>query len=170
MSAAMIPSFASAAAEKDYPLENYIGGLKKLAPNPNTKITLSAVGAVKNGQLMLSFHLKNVSASPITMWDALLPWGFTYSIRFVALTPKGRVLPMGYLIDDPVRRSVTIAPGESLHGDYNLSNMLMPGSIPPDTDIVVLWSYLDDTAKSDKNDKDGLLTGVAVIHTPKARK
>ena len=160
---------ALSAQPKDSPLQNYISGLKRQNHLSDSRLSLSAVGVEENGHLLLSFQLKNISPAPITMTEAALPWGNSYSIVFVALTPRGQVLPMGYPIDDVFGApSVTMRPGEILTGNYDLSRMLLPDQIPADTDLVVLWRYSDSIPDSGISEFNGL-NGVAVVHTPKKR-
>ena len=150
----------------DKPLENFVASLKLHPAKPDTPLTLSAVGLVKNGHLYLSFRLKNISTAPIAMAKPDLPWGHVYSTRFVVLTLQGQILPVSYPIDDVfVPPSVSIVPGETLRGDYDLSSMLHLEAIPADSDLVVLWSYRGSVERSGTPKFDGL-TGVAVLHTP----
>jgi hypothetical protein len=111
---------AQGAESKDSPLENFVSGLKRHDPPSDSRLSISAVGTAKNGHLYLSFRLKNLSTGSITMATTALPWGNAYSTVFVALTPRGRILPMVYPIDDVfVPPSVTIQPGETLTGEYD---------------------------------------------------
>jgi hypothetical protein len=112
-------AWASGPGDKDSPLENYIAELKRNNPQSDGRLSLAAVGAAKNGHLFLSFRLKNVSTKSITISSAALPWGNTYAIQFVALTPRGQILPLGYPFDDVFGAPsvTTIHPGEILTGD-----------------------------------------------------
>jgi hypothetical protein len=158
------------AEPKDNPLENFITGLKRQDPPSDSRLSISAVGTAKNGHLYLSFRLKNLSASSITMATTALPWGNAYSTIFVALTSRGRILPMGYPIDDVVvPPSVTIHSGETLTGDYDLSQMLRSEAIPADTDLVVLWRYAESFPDLGAAEFSGI-SGVTAVHTPKATK
>ena len=159
-----VSSFASA---DDQPLANLIDNLKNHSSYAPSPISLSAVGFVQGRDLNLKFTLTNHSTKALKLSPESLPWGNTYAIRWAAFTGDGRVLPLGYPIDDPISiETLTISPRQSLTGTYRLSSMLLPGEIPPDTDVAVVWLYRFPTEQNGRAN-NALCTGVTVLHTPK---
>jgi hypothetical protein len=70
------------------------------------------------------------------------------------------------LADVFVSPTVTIHPGEVLTGSYDLTRMLQSEQVPADVDLVVLWRYAESVP--DSTTAISNLTGIAIVHTPKA--
>ena len=68
--------------------------------------------------------------------------GRTGLFNVTAVTAMGRVLPRNAVVEHlgPEPRSVTLAPGQALEGDFEL-HQLPGGPYPRDEDLLLLWSH-----------------------------
>jgi hypothetical protein len=77
-----------------------------------------------------------------------LPWGNVHSIRLAALTADGGLVPGLFPIDDDFSlEEVTLGPGQTLQGDYDLEQRWSSKAIPskdlPHHQLVVfVWAYV----------------------------
>ena len=152
----------------DKGLANFIAALKRHTDTAPAPVSLAATDAKDGRDLVLRFTLTNISAKPLPILDASLPWGSTYAITWAAITSDGRVLPMTYPIDDPFPgKSITLAPAQSITGTYDLNRMLEREAVPHSADIVVLWLYSFPAGPSEKRrDTRPVCSGVTVVHVP----
>jgi len=154
----------------DRALANLLAELKRHSNSPDAApVSVSALGAVEGRELLIKFTLTNISNSPLTLYSFELPWGGPYSITWAAIRGDGRVMNVGYPFDDRFGpgEKTTLAPHQSLNGNYSLSRMLDPAAVPNNTDLAVVWLYSFPAGPSDKQrDTRPFFTGVVRLHTP----
>jgi hypothetical protein len=124
---------------------------------------------VKGDQILLKFRVMNVSSEVLSFGAWELPWGSPYSIRYVALSMDGSLLPGAAVLYDlccDTPANISLAPGKSLDGTYNLKQLLDQKSIPRNADLLIVWVWRVRTGDGGKMDR-GITSGVAWIHTPK---
>jgi len=121
-------------------------------------LTLSAPAgqsfALRSGLTNLSQSDDSLSFRP--------PWGYTYSISLAAVTTDGEQVPNLYPIADKrveIRR-ITLKPGQSCEGDYDIENVVQLSQAPKGKDILVLWSY---EVPGDFKRPKPVCTGVVII-------
>jgi hypothetical protein len=82
--------------------------------------------------------------------------------------PGGTVLPNAAVLYDlccDTLANISILPGESLEGAYDLKRHLNVHAVPRDTDLLIVWAWHVRTGEGGKEDR-GISTGVTWIHTP----
>jgi hypothetical protein len=91
-----------------------------------------------------------------------LPWGYTYAISLAAITTDGEQVPNLYPIADKMVeiKEITLKPGESLEGDYDIENVVQLSKAPKGKDLLVIWSY---EVPGDFKGPKPVCTGVVVI-------
>ena len=142
-------------------LEEFSRAVQRKGSMDAPPITLTARAQTKNGALVLSLRLTNVSDRAIVLMEPHLPWGHPDSLIIAAQTTDGRPLINHYPIEDHfLSKDVTIAPGQSVEGDYDLLNNRI-GRIPRDRDVLVMWAY--PLIERDRDRPWPIVTGVAVI-------
>jgi hypothetical protein len=158
----------TAAADRPYPNLSYLLSILQSQPREPVPVSVSAVTEVKGRQLLLKFHVTNVSNQVLSFGAWELPWGHPDSIRYVAFTMDGRVLPNAgfYTYCCDTIANISIVPTGSLDGTYDLNQHLDENSVPKDADLLVIWAWPVRTGDGGKVDR-GIATGVAWIHTPK---
>jgi hypothetical protein len=161
---AVLLTAAHAAQSND--LSSLLSIMKSQSRTP-VPIALSAVAEVQGRDLLLKFHLTNISTRVLSFsaWD--LPWGHPDSIKFVALTVDGHVVQTPAIIFDlccDTYPNFSVSPNHSLDGTYHLGWRLGDAA-PADADLAIIWLYPVKTGGSKKH--EGIVTGVAWIHTPK---
>ena len=111
--------------------------------DPVLPLRVEAVATVEHGNSMIQFSVSNVSASPITMYTADLPWGGFKSVLIVGSTRQHETLPaVPPLIDDPGPQKTTIEPGQTLRGEKKLSRHIRGVDTERrKQDVIVLWLY-----------------------------
>jgi hypothetical protein len=162
---AAIASLTAAAA---WPGSNLLSILHSQTRDP-IPVAVSAVTEVKGRQLLLKFHVTNISNEVLSFGAWELPWGHPNSISYVAMTMDGRVLPNAAVLYDyccDTIANISIVPSKSLDGTYDLRRHLDENSVPKDADLLVVWAWRIRTGDAGKVDR-GIATGVAWIHTPK---
>jgi len=164
--AAAMPLTAIAA----WPDPNLLNLLNVLKPQPTSvPVAASATTEVKDGHLLLNFHVTNVSNEPLTFTAWELPWGHPDSIRYIALNMDGSVVPGAAVMYDlccDTLANISIAPTKSLDGTYDLAQHLNQKAVPKDADLLIMWVWRVRTGDGGKVDR-GTASGIAWIHTPK---
>jgi hypothetical protein len=164
----LVALLIATARADDKPLANLIERLKNHTANGISPISLTASGLLVGRDLSLKFSLTNISGKTLSIYPESLPWGNIYAITWVALTDDGRVLPLRYaIVDPPPETPVSVTPGQTLTGTYNLSSMLDGSAVPSGKDIVIVWVYRFPAGPSEGPDSRPLNTGTTVVHTPK---
>ena len=129
-------------------------------------IALTAEVKAKAGSYVLSFRLTNISDRSIVLLDAHLPWANANSLILAAQTLDGRQIQNYYPIDDQfIVHDVSIAPGQSLEGEYDLQNRFVVERIPRKRGILVLWAY--PLIEKSRKRPWPIVTGVAVVPSRK---
>jgi len=125
-------------------------------------IALTAKVKAKASTFVLSFRLTNISDRSIILLDAHLPWANANSLILAAQTLDARQIQNYYPIDDQfIVHDVTIAPGQSLEGEYDLGNRFVVERIPRNRGILVLWAY--PLIEKDRKRPWPIVTGVSVV-------
>jgi hypothetical protein len=150
-------------------LADLIEHLKRPTESADPPITLSAVAAAEGKELVLRFTLTNISKKSLVFYSYDLPWNNAYSITWAAITEDGEVLSVGYPIHDPGPTKISVAPQQTLTGTYRLTWMLNRESVPPDTDLTIVWTYTPPTGPvvGTVATAEYRCTGVTVLHVPK---
>lgn len=129
----------------------------------HSPLAISAILKKKKGEPVLVFRVVNVSKRPQVLYPYQLPWGNIDSIKVAAFTTNGKRIQNHYPIDDPVPgEKITIGPGQSMEGEYDLNHRLM--DIPSNSDVVVMWLY---RYFEGENKAPAIESGVVVI--PKSK-
>jgi hypothetical protein len=81
--------------------ERLLAAVKTQSEGSASPISLTAVGRVEGKELLLKFHLTNVSNDPLTFRDRDLPWGDPGSVTWVAFVYSGRALPRASILRRP---------------------------------------------------------------------
>jgi hypothetical protein len=156
-----------ATAYADPNLTQFLSTLKP-QPTGSTPVAVSAVAEVKGARLLLRFHVTNVSEKAISFSAWSLPWGHPNSIRYIAMTTDGEVLPNAAVLYDlccDTVANISILPNRSLDGAYDLKQHLDAKAVPKDSDLLILWAWRVRTGDGGKEDR-GVASGVTWIHTP----
>lgn len=125
-------------------------------------IALTAEVKAKASSFVLSFRLTNISDRSIVLLDAHLPWANANSLILAAQTLDGRQIQNYYPIDDQfIVHDVSIAPGQSLKGEYDLTNRFVVEKISRNRGILVLWAY--PLIEKSRKRPWPIVTGVAVV-------
>lgn len=112
----------------------------------------------------LAFRLTNISNRTFHLYDFNLPWGNANAIQVAAVTISGEIVPSVWPIDDPGPvKTVSISPGQTLHGEALLSSKFEDlESYLERTDVLILWSY----RFMPLNERGSCVSGIAVA-TPR---
>ncbi|HEU0011453.1 MAG TPA: hypothetical protein VFT34_16660 [Verrucomicrobiae bacterium] len=149
----------SLSAEPENPLRQWASSYQRFSSTGHPSISVTAFLKSSGDKRVLAFKLTNLSTNSLTISPFQLPWGNSYSITLAAFATDGQSVPNSYPIDDPpAQNQITIAPAQSLEGDYKLSNALDFTRAPKDKDIVVIWNY-----RSPLKSPQPTCTGVVVI-------
>ena len=148
-------------AEAENVLSVFVSEIKRQGsldlPSP---VTVTARAQFKGGTPILSLRLTNVSDRPVSLIETHLPWGHPDSLIIAAQTTDGRRLINHYPIEDHFfAKDLSIAPGQSLEGDYDLNYRL--ARIPRDRDVILMWAY--PLLERDRSRPWPIVTGVVVI-------
>ncbi|HEX8312253.1 MAG TPA: hypothetical protein VF614_13105 [Chthoniobacteraceae bacterium] len=110
---------------------------------------------------VLRFKITNVSDKPLTFATPFLPWSGPPLLTLAALTTDGHRLPNIYpLIHPNPSPEVTLTPGQSRQGDFDLRDAIDFATAPTDKDIILLWSY---SSPVDFGQRKPVSTGIAII-------
>jgi hypothetical protein len=140
--------------------------LKARSQASASPVALTVFGETKGRDLLLTFHLTNVSTASLSFRPEQLPWGGPYAITWVALTVDGRPLPRAAVIYDLVYGpSISVPAGASLDGSYRLSWLLKMDAVPADTDLMIFWAYSPPGLGAEK--ASPISSGVTWLHTSK---
>jgi hypothetical protein len=98
---------------------------------------------------VLDLKLRNVSTAPLQLFRYELPWGNTYSLDLMAFNSRGQPLSLSLPIDDPAPpkpdEPITVSPGDTLQGTYELFGLLGGSAAVTDTlargPVTVIWAY-----------------------------
>ena len=164
--ALLLAAIAPVTAVADVP---YLLSILKSPSTVSIPVAVSAVAEVKGTQILLKFHVTNISYEVLSFGVWELPWGHPNSISYIALTTDGRVLPNAaifYNLCCDTLANVSISPSATLEGTYDLRQHLDQNSIPQDADLLVVWAWRVRTGDGGKVDR-GIATGAVWIHTPK---
>jgi hypothetical protein len=132
---------AVAFAEPDF--DSLLAAVKTQSATSSSPISLTATGSVEGADLLLRFHLTNVSKAPLTFLNHNLPWGDPYSVKWVAYTNSGRALPRAAITYTLVSGGRTTVPvGAGVDGSYRLNWLLKMDSVSPDSDLMIVWAYV----------------------------
>ena len=132
----------SLSAEPENPLCIWASNYQSFASTGHPPIAVTSFLKHSSEKRVLAFRLTNLSTNSLTIFPFQLPWGNAYSSRLAAVTTDGQCVPNIYPIDDPpVQKQITIAPTQSLEGDYDLAKTLDFSRAPKDKDIAVFWCY-----------------------------
>jgi hypothetical protein len=127
------------------PLQWWVGGFKGVSVSPTNHPPVAVTAYLKRSgtNRLLAFRLTNLSQKVMTLHPSDLPWGYTYSISLAAVTTDGQQVPNLYPIADKMVeiRQITLKPGESCEGDYDIEQVVQLSQAPKGKDILVLWSY-----------------------------
>jgi hypothetical protein len=146
----------------------YLLSILKSQSKGSIPVAVSAVAEAKGPQLVVRFHVTNISTNATSFSAWSLPWGHPNSISYVAMTTDGDVLPNAAIFYDlccDTVANISILPGKSLDGAYDLKQHLDAKLLPHDSDLLVVWAWHVRTGNG-KEDQ-GVATGVTWIHTPK---
>jgi len=162
-----VAPFAAAAAWPD-PNVSYLFSTLKSTSKAVLPVSVSGVAEASGGELLLKFHVTNISSEPLSFGAWELPWGHPNSISYIALTTDGKVLPNAPVLYDlccDTIANIVITPGMTLNGTYYLKRHLDEKPIPRDADLLIVWAWHVRTGDRGKVDR-GIATGVAWLHTP----
>ena len=158
-------TFSAFAAEVENTLVEFARVYARGETNTHPPIAVSANLKRKKGEPVLAFKFTNISSQPLEIYPSMLPWGNPHSITIAAFTVDGKRIPNFYPIADPFDTTkLTVKPGESLEGDYDLFNNVLENTFPRNRDVIVMWSYL---LIIDAKKPMPIVTGVVVI--PKSK-
>ena len=113
------------------------------------------------GKHILAFKFTNLSNKTLKLYPHELPWGNPHSITIAAITTKGRYLSNLYPIADPeIQEKITIAPGASKEGDYDIGQIVQLSEKKKSEEIIVIWSY---KSPEEPKNSPSICTGVVAI-------
>jgi hypothetical protein len=146
--------------------DSLLAAVKTQSGDSISSISLSATGNVEGADLLLRFQLTNTSSAPLRLLNHDLPWGDPYSVRWVAYDRSGAPLPRAAIIYDLVNAGyLELQPGASVIGNYRLDWLLKMDSVPPDSDLMIVWAYVPPHGGA--ADPPSAFSGVTWLHTPK---
>jgi len=127
------------------PLQWWAGGFKgvSVSPTNHPPVALTAYLKRSSTNCLLAFRLTNLSGKAMILHHSDLPWGYPYAISLAAITTDGQQVPNLYPIADKMVEieEITLKPGKSLEGGYDIENLVQLSKAPKGKDILVLWSY-----------------------------
>jgi hypothetical protein len=91
--------------------------------------------------LRLHVKLRSGAATAATIFRSQLPWGNRYSMVLTAVKSNGERIEFFYPEDEPGMEQVTIAPGASIEGDLDLSDVFADLSVTKKSDVHLFWAY-----------------------------
>ena len=92
--------------------------------------------------LWLRVSLRSGAENTATFFRSELPWGYRYSMVFVAVRPNGQPIEMELPVEDPVAEKVSLAPGGSLTGDIDLTRIIRDlNRVTKQSDLHLFWAY-----------------------------
>jgi hypothetical protein len=111
----------------------------------DSRITLEVTLRESRDGIVLHMTLANLGPDPLFMYQEQLPWETPYSTTVSIMRwsgTKGTPLKEVFPIADSLYRPISIAPGQSLEGDYSPEWRFpeFPG-ILAETDVIVFWMY-----------------------------
>jgi hypothetical protein len=128
------------------------------------RILLFATGARTERGPVLKFTMLNVSNEPLAFYRNALPWGNPNSLQVAVITEAGVPLEIVFPIADPPPperdEPITLAPGNSLAGEYGLAWVLGGRKRSSGSGLVVPWVFTVHTANSDSRTT---ISGVALV-------
>jgi hypothetical protein len=131
------------------------------APASHPSASVTAKLKHSDDKYLLAFKLTNISTKPLMIYPHKLPWGNPHSITLAAVATDGRRIPNWHPIADPsTEEEISIAPGTSLEGDYDISRIVQLSLAPKDKDLVVIWAY---EVPGDLKSPLPICTGIVVI-------
>jgi hypothetical protein len=91
---------------------------------------------------LLHYRLVSTSENVLELNRSALPWITTNLFRVAGVTAKGQVLRTVPIVMQIMAeaRPLSIAPGESLEGDFDLEHFPI-GGFPRDEDLLLIWSH-----------------------------
>jgi len=133
-------TFGVQAAKAENPIEVWARHFQGADNSIHAPFAVSAILKMSKGKPILAFRFTNLSKQPLALCPWQLPWGSVHSITVAAFTPSGKRVPNHYPLENPVCPDIlTIPPGQSMEGDYQLDMLL--GDLPTNSDVVVIWFY-----------------------------
>lgn len=92
--------------------------------------------------LWLDITLHSSSDHSATILKSQLPWGYRYSMVFVAARTTGEPLEMDLPVDDPVAETVLVPSRASLTGHIDLRTVISDlNTVTKQGDILLFWAY-----------------------------
>jgi hypothetical protein len=92
--------------------------------------------------LWLRVTLRSGADHTATIFRSELPWGYRYSMVFVAVRPNGQPIDMELPVEDPVAEKVSLAPGASLTGDVDLARIISDvNRVTKQSEVHLFWAY-----------------------------
>jgi hypothetical protein len=154
-----IAATATVAGAAENPLEVWAAGYRYASARGHPPVSVTAYLKHSGDRHLLAFRLTNLSKEPIALFPYELPWGNPHSITLAAVATDGRFFPNHYPISDPAfENPITIDPGSSLEGDYDIGSIVELAAARTNKDIIVMWSYEIPGAKGQP-----ICTGAVVI-------
>ena len=142
---ALVAIWGCSAPHDDVQLRQLAVGLSEAWPRATWDLSLTIVANDQSGKTVLHCVLMNTSAEPINVDASTLPWIAPGLFNVNAVTAGGTVIRRHPVTTQPVNlpRIVTIGVGESLEGDFDLTQLPIGVETPPprSEDLLLLWSY-----------------------------
>jgi hypothetical protein len=91
--------------------------------------------------LRMHVKLRSGAATAVTIFRSQLPWGNRYSMILTAVKSNGDHIEFFYPEDEPSMEEVTIAPGATIEGDLDLSDVFADLSVTKKSDVHLFWAY-----------------------------
>jgi hypothetical protein len=149
------------AGETNNPLNELVEDYQRASPTNHPPVSVTAYLKHVGDKSLLAFKLTNLSEKPLTLRPSELPWGNRYSTTLAAVTTDGERIPNICMIADSFEvQQITIAPGTSREGDYDIEESVQLSLAPKNKDVILLWSYK--VPGSFKNSQP-ICTGIIVI-------
>jgi len=111
-------------------------GLAQHPPKPVVQVELN-----RQKSLHLTVTLTSGAKTTVTVYRAVLPWGFRYSMVYSAVRPNGEPVELLLPVADPVNVEVSIKPGETLTGDIDLHYVIRDPDALKKSDMLLFWAY-----------------------------